>query len=65
MQRALPRFLVCAAMCAATANARADEFWAHWGDGKAELDGYNAFTTHLKDRGVYEAGEALDTTSTV
>src|SRR5258708_5205492 len=20
--------------------ARADEFWAHWGDGKAELDGY-------------------------
>jgi hypothetical protein len=21
-------------------QARADEFWAHWGDGKAELDGY-------------------------
>ena len=31
---------------------------------KAEIDGYNAFTAHLRDRGVYEAGEALDTTST-
>lgn len=27
-------------MCAATATARADEFWSYWGDGKAELDGY-------------------------
>jgi len=31
---------------------------------KAQIDGYNAFTTHLKDRGRYEAGEALDSTST-
>jgi hypothetical protein len=31
---------------------------------KAETDGYNTFTTHLRDRGVYDAGEALDATST-
>jgi hypothetical protein len=31
---------------------------------QAELDGYNAFTDHLKERGAYEAGEALDPTST-
>ena len=30
----------------------------------AELAGYDAFTTHLRDRGIYEAGEALDTTAT-
>jgi hypothetical protein len=36
MQRTL---LLCALVCAAT-TARADEFWQHWGDGKAELDGY-------------------------
>ena len=36
MQRAL---LLCVLVCAATA-ARADAFWTHWGDGKAELDGY-------------------------
>lgn len=37
MQRAL---LLCALVCASTA-ARADDFWARWGDGKAELDGYD------------------------
>jgi hypothetical protein len=31
---------------------------------QAQIDGYNAFTTHVKDRGAYEAGEALDETST-
>jgi hypothetical protein len=31
---------------------------------QAELDGYKAFTDHVKERGAYEAGEALDTTST-
>jgi len=31
---------------------------------QAELEGYNAFTAHIKDRGAYEAGEALDTTAT-
>ena len=31
---------------------------------QAEIDGYNAFTTHLRDRGVYDAGEALDPIST-
>jgi len=31
---------------------------------QAEIDGYNAFTSHVKDRGAYEAGEALDTTAT-
>lgn len=31
---------------------------------QAEIDGYNAFTTQLRDRGVYDAGEALDPTST-
>jgi hypothetical protein len=30
----------------------------------AELDAYNAFTEHVKTRGAYEAGEALDSTST-
>ena len=28
------------------------------------MDGYNAFTEHVKERGAYEAGEALDPTST-
>ncbi len=31
---------------------------------QAELEGYNAFTAHIKNRGAYEAGEALDTTTT-
>jgi hypothetical protein len=31
---------------------------------KAVMDGYNAFTTHVRDRGAYEGGEALDSTST-
>lgn len=31
---------------------------------QASIDGYNAFTAHVKDRGAYEAGEALDDTST-
>lgn len=31
---------------------------------QAELDGYNAFTNHIKANGAYEAGEALDPTST-
>ena len=31
---------------------------------QAETDGYNAFTSHLRERGVYDAGEALDPTST-
>jgi len=31
---------------------------------KAEIDGYNAFTAHVKDRGAYQAGEALDSTAT-
>ena len=31
---------------------------------RAELDGYNAFTRHIRERGAYQAGEALDTTST-
>jgi hypothetical protein len=30
----------------------------------AEIEGYNAFTSHVKDRGAYEAGEALDSTAT-
>lgn len=29
-----------------------------------EFAGYNAFTEHLRARGAYEAGEALDSTST-
>jgi hypothetical protein len=37
MQRALTLLLLV--MCARS-RAVADEFWAHWGDGKAELDGY-------------------------
>ena len=37
MQRGL---LLCAAMCACSATAHADDFWKFWGDGKAELDGY-------------------------
>jgi hypothetical protein len=37
MQRAL---LLYAAMCALPATATADDFWKHWGDGKAELNGY-------------------------
>ena len=31
---------------------------------KAELDGYNAFSTHIRDTGAYQAGEALDSVST-
>jgi hypothetical protein len=31
---------------------------------QAEIEGYNAFTAHVKDRGAYEAGEALDMTAT-
>src|SRR2546423_13573645 len=31
---------VLAALAIAAAPARADDFWSHWGDGKAELDGY-------------------------
>ena len=31
---------------------------------QAQLDGYNKFTKHVKDRGAYEAGEALDPTAT-
>lgn len=31
---------------------------------QAEIDGYNAFTAHVKQRGAYEAGEALDSTAT-
>lgn len=31
---------------------------------KAELDGYSAFTAHVRERGAYEAGEALDSIST-
>ena len=31
---------------------------------QAQVDGYNTFTDHVKNRGAYEAGEALDSTST-
>jgi hypothetical protein len=31
---------------------------------QAQVNGYNAFTDHVKERGAYEAGEALDPTST-
>lgn len=31
---------------------------------QAQTDGYNAFSQHVRDRGAYEAGEALDDTST-
>lgn len=31
---------------------------------RAQIDGYNAFTEHIRARGAYEAGEALDETST-
>jgi hypothetical protein len=31
---------------------------------QASIDGYNAFTEHIKGNGAYEAGEALDTTAT-
>jgi hypothetical protein len=31
---------------------------------QAETEGYNAFTEHVKQRGAYQAGEALDPTST-
>jgi hypothetical protein len=30
----------------------------------AETAGYNTFTDHVKNRGAYEAGEALDSTAT-
>jgi hypothetical protein len=30
----------------------------------AEIEGYNVFTEHLRARGAYEAGEALDSTTT-
>jgi hypothetical protein len=31
---------------------------------QAELDGYNAFTERIRSNGAYQAGEALDPTST-
>jgi hypothetical protein len=31
---------------------------------QAEMDAYNAFGAHIRERGAYEAGEALDSTST-
>jgi hypothetical protein len=31
---------------------------------QAEMDGYNAFTDHIKEKGAYGGGEALDPTST-
>jgi hypothetical protein len=31
---------------------------------QAEIDGYNAFTEHVRSNGAYKAGEALDPTST-
>jgi hypothetical protein len=31
---------------------------------QAEIDGYNAFSEHIKASGAYQAGEALDSTST-
>jgi hypothetical protein len=31
---------------------------------QAVIDGYNAFTTHIRERGAYQAGEALDATTT-
>jgi hypothetical protein len=31
---------------------------------QAVSDGYNAFTNHIKDRGAYDGGEALDPTAT-
>ncbi|MEX1170680.1 MAG: YciI family protein [Chloroflexota bacterium] len=31
---------------------------------QAVMDGYTAFTAHVRDRGAYEAGEALDSTTT-
>ncbi len=32
--------LLCLSGLEVGAAADADEFWSHWGDGKAELDGY-------------------------
>lgn len=31
---------------------------------QAELDGYNAFTARVRENGAYQAGEALDSTTT-
>jgi hypothetical protein len=31
---------------------------------RAQLAGYNAFTAHIRERGAFEAGEALDSIST-
>lgn len=31
---------------------------------QAEMDGYNAFTAHIRANGAYQAGEALDPTTT-
>jgi hypothetical protein len=31
---------------------------------QAEIDGYNAFTAHIRENGAYQAGEALDSTTT-
>lgn len=31
---------------------------------QASIDGYNAFTAHIQGNGAYQAGEALDDTST-
>lgn len=36
----MQRVLLAALIVCGAARAVADEFWAHWGDGKAELDGY-------------------------
>jgi hypothetical protein len=30
----------------------------------AEMDAYNAFSAHIRERGAYEAGEALDSVTT-
>ena len=37
MRKALPSFLLLASL---TVPSAAQDFWAHWGDGKAELNGY-------------------------
>ena len=38
MLKALPSFLLLLASCAVPCAAQ--DFWSHWGDGKAELNGY-------------------------
>jgi hypothetical protein len=39
MRRALPSFILLLA-CGLAAPVPAQDFWTHWGDGKAELNGY-------------------------